>query len=144
MLSIEEMKEEDVLPISQIEAETFSMPWSAKDFLEMVEADYAHYYVAKKNGVPIGCCGVRDIVGEGEITNVVVEKNQRGNGIGRALMEHMLQKAGERGIKTFTLEVRVSNQPAIHLYETLGFKSEGIRPDFYEKPNEDALIMWKR
>ena len=59
-------------------------------------------------------------------------------------MEYMLEKALENGMGDCTLEVRVSNQPAIRLYEILGFKGEGVRPDFYEKPREDALIMWKR
>ena len=48
------------------------------------------------------------------------------------------------GITAFTLEVRKSNQVAIHVYEKLGFVSVGIRPNFYEKPQEDAVIMWRR
>jgi len=83
-------------------------------------------------------------VGEGEITNVVVAEKFRGRGIGRALMEYMLKEAPLHGMGDLTLEVRVSNTPAICLYESLGFKGEGVRPDFYEKPTEDALIMWKR
>ena len=47
------------------------------------------------------------------------------------------------GVENFTLEVRVSNAPAIHIYEKLGFVSAGVRPRFYEKPVEDAMIMWK-
>lgn len=144
MLLIREMKANDVEAVSKIESETFSMPWSAKDFLEMVEADYAYYYVAELNGEIAGCCGIRNIAGEGEITNVVVAEKHRQKGIGRKLMEYMLLKALENGMGDCTLEVRVSNQPAIRLYEGLGFKGEGVRPDFYEKPREDALIMWKR
>ena len=60
------------------------------------------------------------------------------------MMEYMLERAKEVGIGDCTLEVRISNQPAIALYESLGFKGEGVRPKFYEKPVEDALIMWKR
>ena len=59
-------------------------------------------------------------------------------------MEYMLKEAPEHGIGDCTLEVRVSNAPAICLYESLGFRGEGVRPNFYEKPKEDALIMWKR
>ena len=60
-------------------------------------------------------------------------------------MLEALIKAGENcGIKEFTLEVRVSNEAAIRVYEKLGFVSEGIRPKFYEDPVEDAMIMWKR
>ena len=59
-------------------------------------------------------------------------------------MRHMMEMCGRDGVKAFTLEVRVSNKAAIHMYEKVGFVSEGIRPGFYEKPVEDAMIMWKR
>lgn len=144
MLLIREMKADDVEIVSKIESEVFSMPWSAKDFLEMVEADYAYYYVAEVDGEIAGCCGIRNIAGEGEITNVVVAPPHRKKGIALKMMEYMLERAVEVGIGDCTLEVRVSNQPAIRLYERLGFKGEGVRPHFYDKPDEDALIMWKR
>lgn len=144
MLLIREMKADDVEIVSKIESEVFSMPWSAKDFLEMVEADYAYYYVAEVDGEIAGCCGIRNIAGEGEITNVVVAPPYRKKGIALRMMEYMLERAAEVGIGDCTLEVRVSNQPAIRLYERLGFKGEGVRPHFYDKPDEDALIMWKR
>lgn len=143
-MKIRELTAADVEAASRIEQEAFSMPWSPRDFLEMVEADYAYYYVAEVEGEIVGCCGIRNIAGEGEITNVVVASGFRGRGIGRMLMEHMLTEAPYHGIGDCTLEVRVSNTPAIHLYESLGFKSEGVRPGFYEKPKEDAMIMWKR
>ena len=60
------------------------------------------------------------------------------------MLEELLRLGNERGITAYTLEVRVSNAPAIHLYEKFGFVSEGIRPKFYEKPTEDAMIMWRR
>lgn len=141
---IREMKADDVEIVSKIESEVFSMPWSAKDFLEMVEADYAYYYVAELDGEIAGCCGIRNIAGDGEITNVVVAPSYRRRGIALKMMEYMLEEAVKAGIGDCTLEVRVSNQPAIRLYERLGFKGEGIRPHFYDKPDEDALIMWKR
>lgn len=135
---------EDVEAVSQIERETFSMPWSAEDFQEMIEADYAYYYVAETDGEIAGCCGIRNLAGEGEITNVAVAKKFRSKGIGRKLMEYMLKEALLHGIGDCTLEVRAGNSTAIHLYESLGFHGEGVRPGFYEKPTEDALIMWKR
>lgn len=143
-MKIRELTAADVEAVSRIEQETFSMPWSPQDFLEMVEADYAYYYVAEVEGEIVGCCGIRNMAGEGEITNVAVASDFRGKGIGRALMEYMLREAPSHGMGDCTLEVRVSNVSAIHLYESLGFKSEGIRPGFYEKPKEDAVIMWKR
>ena len=143
-LVIRELVSEDAQAVSEIEQESFSMPWSPRDFLEMVEADYAYYYVAEVDGEIAGCCGIRNIVGEGEITNVVVAQKFRRQGIGKALMEYMLKEAPKHGIGDCTLEVRVSNEAAIRLYESFGFRGEGIRPGFYEKPAEDALIMWKR
>ncbi|MDE7330834.1 MAG: ribosomal protein S18-alanine N-acetyltransferase [Lachnospiraceae bacterium] len=144
MLLIREMEAADVEAASKIESEAFSMPWSAQDFLEMVEADYAYYYVAVEDGSVVGCCGIRNMAGDGEITNVVVAADYRKKGIGRKIMEYMLERAKENGMGDCTLEVRVSNQPAIRLYESLGFKGEGVRPGFYDRPKEDALIMWKR
>ena len=144
MLRIREMEAADVEAVSKLESETFSMPWSAKDFLEMVEADYACYYVAEIDGRIVGCCGIRNIAGEGEITNVMVAAGYRKKGIGKKMMEYMLEKAAKDGIGDCTLEIRVGNQAAIRLYESLGFQGEGVRPGFYDKPKEDALIMWKR
>lgn len=141
---IREMAADDVAAVSVMEAQTFSMPWSADDFLEMIEADYAYYYVAELDGEIAGCCGIRDICGEAEITNVVVAAAYRQRGIGRKMLEYALAQAEKRGVGPCTLEVRCSNFPAIHLYEKLGFCGEGVRPGFYDKPKEDALIMWKR
>ncbi len=141
---IKELTKEDVDAAAKLEAKTFSMPWKASDFLEMVNADYAHYYVAVIGKRTVGILGLRDIAGEGEITNVVVEKSERRKNIASLLMETALEKCDELGIKDVTLEVRISNTPAIKLYEKFGFKEEGIRPSFYEKPKEDALIMWRR
>ena len=60
------------------------------------------------------------------------------------MLQYLIEDGYQNGLTAFTLEVRVSNQNAIHVYEKLGFFSEGIRPNFYEKPTEDAMIMWKR
>ncbi|MCR4851872.1 MAG: ribosomal-protein-alanine N-acetyltransferase, partial [Lachnospiraceae bacterium] len=56
----------------------------------------------------------------------------------------VLEKCDSLGVGDVTLEVRISNEAAIKLYEGFGFKSEGIRPGFYERPTEDALILWRR
>lgn len=141
---IRELTPVDVEAVSRIEEAVFSMPWKANDFLTMIEADYAHYFVAEEDGEIAGYCGVRNMAGEGEISNVAVAEKYRRKGIGRKLMEYMLKEAPSFGIGDLTLEVRVSNTPAISLYESLGFHKEGVRPGFYEKPKEDALIMWKR
>ncbi|MDE7282220.1 MAG: ribosomal protein S18-alanine N-acetyltransferase [Lachnospiraceae bacterium] len=143
-LHIREMELTDVERISQLEEETFSMPWSRDAFKEMIEKEDARYYVAELNGQVVGGCGLLLVAGEGNITNVVIDKNVRNKGIGTKLLKFMIDDGYLNGLNAFTLEVRVSNAAAIHVYEKLGFFSEGIRPNFYEKPTEDAMIMWKR
>lgn len=143
-VQIRPMKEADVERISMLEEETFSMPWSRDAFVEMITKKDAGYYVAEIDGHIIGGCGVLMAAGEGNITNVVVDKKERNKGIGTKMLQYLIEDGYRRGIEAFTLEVRVSNAAAIHVYEKLGFLSEGIRPNFYEKPTEDAMIMWKR
>lgn len=143
-LEFRRMLPEDIPVISRLESETFSMPWSERDFEEMIRHDNARYYVALMNGRIVGGCGLYLICGEGSITNVVIAPEVRNRGIGTRLLQHMMLETGQEGTQAFTLEVRVSNAAAIHLYQKLGFISEGIRPGFYEKPAEDAVIMWKR
>ncbi|MBQ6806358.1 MAG: ribosomal protein S18-alanine N-acetyltransferase [Lachnospiraceae bacterium] len=144
MIQIRPMERRDVERISQLEEETFSMPWSRDAFLEMIEKEDARYYVAEADGEVVGGCGVLMIAGEGDITNVVIDKKYRNQGIGTKMLQYLIEDGYQNGLTAFTLEVRVSNQNAIHVYEKLGFFSEGIRPNFYEKPTEDAMIMWKR
>ena len=141
---IRPMERVDVESISRLEEETFSMPWSQDSFLEMLENDNAKYYVAEREGHVVGGCGVIMAAGEGNISNVVVDENERNKGIGFKLLQYLIEDGLKNGLSAFTLEVRVSNAAAIHLYKKLGFFSEGIRPNFYEKPTEDAMIMWKR
>ena len=134
----------DVPAVSRLEEEAFSMPWSAQDFLEMIGKDDARYYVAERDGQILGGCGVLMAAGEGNITNVVIAPEARNQGIGTAMLAHLMEEGKKEGLTAYTLEVRVSNAAAIHVYEKLGFASEGIRPGFYEKPAEDAMILWKR
>ena len=138
------MEDADAAALSGIEQEVFSMPWSVNDFLEMNAHDEVAYLVAEQDGEIIGGCGVRNVLGDGEITNVVIKEKYRGHGYAKRMLTELLELGRGLGARDFTLEVRVSNTPAIKLYESLGFVSEGIRPRFYEKPIEDANIMWLR
>ena len=143
-IQIRAMEREDVDAVSRLEEETFSMPWSREAFLEMITKEDAAYYVAESDGEIVGGCGVLMAAGEGNITNVAVAEKMRNQGIGTKMVRYLMEKGTQSGLSAYKLEVRVSNAAAIHVYEKLGFCSEGIRPNFYEKPVEDAIIMWKR
>ena len=138
------MQKEDVPAISKLEEEAFSMPWKPEDFLDMVDREGSLYVTALCDGKVIGCCGVTNACGDGDINNVVVAEEWRGQGVGKKMLETLMEWGKRIGIENYTLEVRVSNTPAIRLYESLGFESAGIRPGFYDRPKEDASIMWKR
>lgn len=141
---VRRLQEEDIPALAKIEAETFSMPWSENAFRELLNRPYCSYFVALAEGRLVGGAGCTWLCGEVNIDNVVVAEGYRSRGIGQMLLQKLLAAGQQEGAQAFTLEVRVSNAAAIHLYEKNGFRSEGIRPRFYEKPVEDAMIMWRR
>ena len=143
-LTIAPIQEEDIPILAEIEAKSFSMPWSPEDFRDLLSIDYAYYLVAKIDGQVVGSLGMRILAGEGNIDNVVVDEDFRCRGIASALLSRLLEEGEKMGVKDYTLEVRVSNEPAIKVYEKFGFIREGIRPRFYEQPVEDAAIYWRR
>lgn len=140
------MEEKDLDQVCEIEHETFSQPWKREDFLQMIQQDHSLYIVAVQNEteIVIGGCGVRNILGEGEITNVVIRKEYRNQGFAYMMLQELILQGEAIGITDYTLEVRESNLAAINLYKKLDFHIEGIRKNFYEKPMENGIIMWKR
>ena len=147
MILIRKMLPEDAKKASLLEKECFSQPWSKEAFDRALKNPNAYYIVAEDSenlqNEMIGMCGVLNVLGEGEITNVAVKNMYRGQKIAQQMLEELLTEGKKLGIKAFTLEVRSQNISAIHIYEKLGFFSVGIRKNFYNNPKEDALIMWK-
>lgn len=141
--SIREMTLNDVERICVLETECFPSPWKAESFIsELTTNKLATYYVVEEADIVAGYLGVWTILDEGHITNVAVSPEYRGKGYGVALVEHLKEDALSKNVKWLTLEVRVSNTPAIKLYEKLGFESQGVRKKYYQDNGEDALIMW--
>ena len=143
MLEIRAMQAEDLEAVVRTESQIFSRPWSRKGFEDALRQKETIYLVAYEKEILAGYCGLLQSFDEADITNVAVVEKFRGKGVATELLEQLFLRGYERGIENFTLKVRVGNAPAIHLYEKLGFERSGIRPNFYEKPKEDALIMWK-
>lgn len=136
------MEPQDARAAAALEAENFSEPWSANSFMEEIQKDTSIYLVAYEGDVLVGTCGLVTSFDEGEVLNVSVKKQYRRRGIAGDLMKQLLEEAEKRGIKHFTLEVREGNVPARTLYERFGFVCEGIRPNFYRNPTENAAIYW--
>lgn len=142
MLEIRRMTEEDLQEVAEIEAGIFTMPWSAKGFGDAIANPYTLYLVASEGKRIEGYCGLWQSFDEAEITNVAVRKECRGRHTGTLMLNRLMELGREQGITRFTLEVRSSNAAALGLYEKLGFSAAGIRKRFYEKPVEDAVVMW--
>lgn len=137
------MTKDDLEQTAALEKEIFSMPWSKQAFLESLESDNTIYLVAEENQGIAGYCGMYCSFEEGNITNVAVSPKYRRRKIAETMINKILVAAKEKGITDVILEVRETNVAAIKLYEKLGFEEAGIRKNFYAKPMENALIMWK-
>lgn len=139
---IEEMKAEDIGEVAAIERQIFSMPWSEQGFLSSLQSEDTLYLVVRKENRVIGYCGLLQSFDEADITNVAVSADVRNCGVAFAMLSELMARGKKRGIARFTLEVRAGNNAALRLYEKLGFEAVGIRKNFYERPKEDAVIMW--
>ena len=136
------MKENDLSQVCTIEDETFSTPWDEKSFLDSINHKDRIYLVAKEDEKVLGYCGMWNSIDEGQITNVAVKEENRNKKIGYNMLKALINEGKNNNLKSFVLEVRVSNDKAINLYHKLGFKDCGIRKGYYSKPKEDAIIMW--
>ncbi len=136
--------------VAELEKECFVHPWSEQSIRDYFGNPDAHFFVATENSENsadvsevVGYIGSYIICDEAYITNVAVKKASRQLGIGTALLEKCMDCAENSGATFISLEVRLSNTPAISLYKKAGFESAGVRPSFYRDPTEDALIMTK-
>lgn len=143
MSLIRELSQEDIAQVYAIECENFSQPWTREALLGEIASERSHYLIALEAEEVVGYIGFWKIFDEGHITNVAVKKSRHNQGIGSQLVEGMIALGYGLGVDRYTLEVRVGNQEAIHLYTKYGFVEAGIRKGFYELPKEDAMIMWR-
>ena len=141
MIQIREMEPRDTWDAARIEKENFSRPWSRESFESSAFREDTLYLTAELEGQVVGYAGMWISLDEGEITNVSVDSKWQGQGIGRLLLEKLLDWAEKAGATSCILEVRESNVRAIRLYEDMGFVPLGVRKNFYESPVEDGIVM---
>lgn len=136
------LTEDDIPAILEIEKQSNGAPWSERSFRNELQHPYGIFLVAKKLSAVVGYAGAWLVVDEGHITTVAVDPLHRRQGIGRTLTLEILKRCRERGMLCSTLEVRASNEPAIKLYEALGYVTTARRKGYYPDNQEDALVMW--
>lgn len=124
--------------IAVIEKHCFKTPWTDE---QIRSSDNTVFFLAKEENKPIGYAGMYTVLDEGYVTNIGVMPLHRRKGIGKKLLESLIEFSNDSNLAFLSLEVRPSNLPAIKLYESFGFVSEGLRKNFYSNPREDGLIM---
>lgn len=141
---VREMTWDDLDQVMVIENENFSVPWTETGFFTYLMRSDALFLVAEEDDTIFGYCGIIMAADEGDITNVSVQKEHQGQGIGAMLVKELEQRVKALGIEKIFLEVRQSNAPALALYEKQGFEHMGVRKNYYSDPVEDAITMCRK
>mgnify|MGYP004648005997 FL=1 len=142
-MTIVPMKEAHVAPIAALEKECFGDPWSEKSIASELNNPLSFWLVAMEEDTLVGYAGSQTCMDETDMMNIAVSPAHRNKGVGKALMEALVEALKKKGSRCLTLEVRASNEGAIALYAKLGFAQIGLRKNYYHNPREDALILRK-
>lgn len=141
---INKMTIEDLESIKNILASDFDNFWSFDVLEDELECDNSYVIVAKNtDNTIVGFAGLKTILDEADIMNIVVKKDFRHNGIGSILLENLINYSKNMNMKTITLEVNENNLSAIRLYDKFSFDKLGIRKKYYNGES-DAIIMSKK
>lgn len=143
MITLMEMKAEHVPQVAQLEKICFADPWSELSISLELTNVWSYWVVALDGDTVVGYVGSQSSIDEADIMNVAVHPDYRRQGIAENLINTLVAELKNRGCHALLLEVRVSNTPAITLYEKLGFVQVGCRKNYYRNPKEDALILRK-
>ena len=142
-MEIVRMNESHVSQIAALEKLCFSDAWSEKSIASELTNKLSLWLVAVDGDTVAGYIGSQTVLGWADMMNLCVSPDYRRQGIGEKLTAELERQLKENDVTCLTLEVRVSNVPAIALYEKMGFVQVGKRHRYYEKPREDALILRK-
>ena len=132
---------DDISAILEIENKTNQMPWTEAQFISSMEVGHFSVVLHEKNNIQVFAI-YSPIVPESHLLNIAIDPAHQGKGLGDKLLQQVIFQNKTMGVQVISLEVRVSNLPAIKLYEKRGFLKDAIRPDYYSgPPKEDALLM---
>lgn len=135
------LAESDLDRVMEIERACFSTPWKDTTFRGLMRRADTDLVGAEQDRRLVGYAVCWTVVDQSELGNVAVAEEARGAGIGRALVEAVVERVRDRGSRECFLEVRESNQVAQALYRDMGFEVVGRRKAYYALPLEDALVM---
>jgi ribosomal-protein-alanine N-acetyltransferase len=142
-LEVARMRRRHLKGVMAIERQVYPRPWSPNLFLsEMNELRNRGYFVARIGKDVVGYGGMMAYGEEAHVTTIAVDPVHHRRKIGTRLMYELVQEGLRLGARAVSLEVRVSNVGAQRLYEQFGFRPVGVRKNYYQETNEDALVMW--
>jgi ribosomal-protein-alanine acetyltransferase len=131
----------DLAALAALERRAFDDPWSEAQLRTALDWRGALAFVADHRGEVAGYVLGRVVVDEGEILSIAIAPDRRREGIGRELLDTMIEAMIRHGAHSAWLEVRESNRAARAMYAIAGFVATGVRPGYYRHPEEDALIL---
>lgn len=143
MINIVPMESCHVPQVAALEAICFCDPWSERSIAGELDNPLSFWLVCTDGEKLLGYVGSQTVMDESDMMNVAVLPEARRQGIAERLILALVEKLKEKGSRCLSLEVRASNEPAIKLYQNLGFQPAGRRPNYYRNPKEDALILRK-
>lgn len=132
----------DIITIKNNLISDFDDFWTYHILKEELENQNSSYLVAKIDNEIVGFAGIKIILDEADIMNIVTKKTYRNQGIGTLLLENLISLSKKLNLKTLSLEVSEENLPAIHLYRKFGFEYLGVRKNYYQDKN--GYIMTKK
>lgn len=137
------MNKDHLSGVLKVEKASFRIPWSYDSFLyELTKNELACYFVALNDDDTVtGYAGMHLVVDEGQITNIAVLPEFRGQEIGKSLLSALIREAREKKMAKMFLEVASKNQAALAMYKSAGFFEVGKRNNYYKNPLDDALIL---
>jgi ribosomal-protein-alanine N-acetyltransferase len=143
VVHVQAMRRRHVRSVLKIEQVVYPRPWSASLFLsELALRSTRAYFVARIGRELVGYAGLMMTVDDGHVTTIAVDPKWHRHKIGTRLLLVLAREAIARGATSLTLEVRMTNRGAQELYRRFGFGPVGVRKNYYQEVNEDALVMW--
>jgi ribosomal-protein-alanine N-acetyltransferase len=135
------MRPADLDAVILIERRSFTAPWEESTFRGLMRRPSASLLVAEIDDEVVGYSVTWFAADEGELGDIAVLPERRGEGIGRLLLHESIAVAAGRGTRSLYLEVREANEVARRMYATDGFDVVGVRKQYYTEPVEDAIVM---
>jgi [ribosomal protein S18]-alanine N-acetyltransferase len=145
MIELRRLAQRDLEAIDRIERRSYPTPWSRSMFASELAkpSSISLGAFSTETNELVGYLVISRYVDAWHVMNIAVAPEHRRQGIAVALFERLFELTAADGRRGYTLEVRISNEAAIRLYERLGFQSRGVRRGYYTDNREDALIMWR-